>query len=223
MYSAVSFICTKTDDILVEEVARACNIENEVKLLLSNAQAAENQKEEFLVESRRLKDERSAMNTATKELGRQMQQWKGLLSKLVAGEAVFRSEISDKKRKRSSEHGEKCKKPDLTDQTPDSSSDSEDDSSSDDCKDQSIQRKHGPPLTKEEINKELAAIKARKNELKKSKTKCKDEIDRVTATVKSMEHIGKGARSEATSKSIRARNKWSRDTIKEQFAQGIRE
>lgn len=226
MYSAVSFICTKTDDILVEEVTSACNIEDEIKSLLARAQAAAHQREELLLQLCRLQDEKSATKTATQDLEHQLRQWKGLLSKSEAGQVVFRSDISRKKRKRTSGDGQQCKKLVSTSQVFDSSSDSDDDNSSDDCgtaNDQSKKGQDSPPLTREEIRQEIAVIKEQKTRLRQSKKDCEDQIARIKENVYAEEQVAKNARCDAISKSITARNSWSRDKIKEQFAQGVKE
>lgn len=82
---------------------------------------------------------------------------------------------------------------------------------------------HATPLTNVEISAELSKIKARKKDLRKSRSSLKETVSRNKKELSALTNKEKTLRSDIKSVCVKARNDYSRAAIKNDFAMGIKE
>lgn len=221
-YSAVTFICTKTDDILESEVAASLNIEGEVGESWSTI-------EDFRIEQRELKrklgdmkDRKNAIDDEMEDLDAKFDQWEDLATKLRDGETVYRPSMNaNKKRKRSPSPGQHRKRRGSVDITSDSDGDYGSDAS--DKENSQPEQETRTPLTEDEIEGELIQIKSQRKEFRKSRKTLEENI---SATKKELNFVvsqEKALLSQVKSVCIKGRNAYSKGGIKNDFAMGIKE
>lgn len=206
-FSGATFICTKSDDILTAEVEKSLNVEDEVGDYWQQIELLGSRIDELNVHIEGLKKQKDDVEEQVELLEASFDQWEELLEKLTNGELVYRPLKTGKKRKRKDD--------------PYDSDDIED--PYDAGENSQAHRDQETSLTEDEIEDELASIKAQKKQARKSKkstakqiAEAEKELSEVTANEAMMQ-------SEMRSLCIQGRNKYLKDSIKRDFALGIKE
>ncbi|KAK3337946.1 hypothetical protein B0H65DRAFT_308231 [Neurospora tetraspora] len=101
-YSAVTFICSKTDDISVTEAVESLNLEDRVSQHESQIRNKEDEIKKLKKKLGELKDQEAACDEIRDHLDEEVDKWDALLDKLDKGEQVYdpSEEQQTKKRKR---------------------------------------------------------------------------------------------------------------------------
>ncbi|ROW06521.1 hypothetical protein VMCG_04292 [Cytospora schulzeri] len=221
-YSAVTFICTKTDDILESEVAASLHIEGEMGESWARIEEFRNEQRELKRKVGDLKDRKNAIDDEMEDLDTKFDLWEDLATKLRDGETVYRpSDNASKKRKRDSSPGRHRKRRGSIDITSDSDG-SYDSDGSDKENSQSVQETR-TPLTEDEIEMELVQIKSRKKDYRKSRKALDENISATKKELNSIVSQERALLSQVKSICIKGRNDYSRSAIKNDFAMGIKE
>ncbi|GAB1316634.1 Dynamin N-terminal domain-containing protein [Madurella fahalii] len=221
-YSAVTFICSKTDDISVTEAAESLGIEEEISESWSAVQALSNDIRRFKSEIASLRDERDACDELIDEIEQTWDEWDALASKLSDGVVVYAPSSPNKKRKRRSKpRGSRKNR---------SSSDTDDSDFSDtdvsDCSDkenQALQDEDRVPLTEEQIEAKLTSLKAKKKEIRAKKKQIEEQVSEHRNTIKNLAAEKDTLLAEVKAVCIQGRNAYSKRAIKQDFAMGIKE
>lgn len=221
-YSAITFICTKTDDILESEVADSLNIEGDVGESWATVEALRSKQREFKSEIGDLKAQKNDIDDEMEDLDTKSDQWDDLAIKLRDGKTVYRPcETASKKRKRNSSPRRHRKRRGSVDVTSDSDS-SYDSDGSDKENSQTIQETR-TPLTEDEIEDELIQFKAQKKDLRRSRKSLDEKISVFKKELNAVISEEEALLSEVKSICIKGRNEYSRGAIKNDFAMGIKE
>lgn len=221
-YSAVTFICTKTDDILESEVAASLNIEGEMGESWAKIEEFRSEQRELKRKIGDLKDRKNAIDDEMEDLDTRFDQWEDLATKLRDGETVYRpSENASKKRKRSASPGRHRKRRGAADMAIDSDG-SYDSDGSDKENSQTVQETR-TPVTEDEIEVELVRIKSQKKDFRKSRKTLDENISATKKELNSIVSQEKALLSQVKSICIKGRNDYSRSAIKNDFAMGIKE
>lgn len=217
--SAVTFICTKADDILTLEADKS--IADEIGDYTKQIEYLRQKRDKLNV---RIEDLKNQLNGFQKQLGylnKSSDRWEELKDKLYNGETVYRPSETNKKRKRKTTQvgGRKARG------SVNNMSDSDDMDSSDYSSDgEETQAPQGQtPLTKEDIKDHLASLKANKKEVRKSKKSLEKEL--AEAEKELIQVNADDALTESGKKSlcIRSRNKYSKENIQRGFAMTVKE
>ncbi|ROV95754.1 hypothetical protein VPNG_08780 [Cytospora leucostoma] len=226
-YSAVTFICTKTDDILESEVADSLDID-EVGESWAIIEDLRMQQRELLKEIGDLKDKKNEIDDQMEGLDTRADLWEDLATKLRDGERVYRpSEKTSKKRKRVTSprrHRKRRGSVDALTKSSDSDSSYASDGS-DKENSQSVQnhQEARTPLTEDQIEDELIEIKSQKKDLRKSRKIINEKVSAMKKELSLITSKENALLSEVKSICIKARNDYSRHAIKNDFAMGIKE
>lgn len=223
-YSSVTFICTKTDDILESEVSHSLNLDVEQSETWEQITELRTQLQEHKVELGELKDKKAAMVALAEELDVKTEKWEDLLARLTRGQTVYRPSDHGKRKRDSGPCGQRKKRSfSGSDSDSDDTYDS-DGSTSDKENGQPLPAEEDrTPLTEDEIETELVEFKSKKKDIRNAK---KPIIERIAEVRKQMADISakeKSLKSENKSVCIKARNEYSRAAIKNDFALGIKE
>ncbi|KAM7199901.1 nuclear GTPase SLIP-GC [Naviculisporaceae sp. PSN 640] len=228
-YSAVTFICSKTDDISVTEAAESLEIEDEIHDSWTRVQELEENNRNIRSQISDLRAERDNCDDRIDEVEQEWEKWDALASKISDGETVYApSDKPTKKRKRSTKPSGSRKRHsgdlfiDDDDDDDDFLDDVESISDSSD-KENSQPDENRQPLTQEDIDNKLDALRTQKKEIRQTKR----EIDQTMAGLRKDIEANKtemaALNHEVKSVCIKGRNEYSRKAIKHDFAMGIKE
>lgn len=232
-YSAVTFICSKTDDISVTEAVESLNLEERVSQHETQIRDREDEIKKLKKKLGELKDQEAACDEIRDHLDEEMEKWDVLLDKLDKGEQVYNpSEAQAKKRKR---HGgargsRKRRNNDPIDSDSGSSSDSGSDGDNSDAEMSDLRDKENSdpktsekkPLTKEDIENKISSLREEKKKTRAGIRDLKDQAKETRAAIKEIESEKKTLESEVKAICIQGRNEYSRTAIKKDFAMGIK-
>ncbi|KAI1466884.1 Dynamin family-domain-containing protein [Daldinia caldariorum] len=206
-YSAVSFICSKTDDISITEAVESLDLEGEFAESWERAKELETSAKSSESLLNELTEKKDILGDRVDEIEARLDIWEDLQSKLASGETVYAPSEGSKKRKRSSKSFRSLKA-----RSP---------YGSDAKNSQSIEKSQ--PLTEDDINEKLATLRAEKREIR-------DERRGLDAQIADVRKQMRGAKSERQQildkikvKCIQGRNEYARGAIKLDFAMGIKE
>ncbi|KAK4109597.1 hypothetical protein N656DRAFT_839036 [Canariomyces notabilis] len=177
-YSAVTFICSKTDDISVTETTESLGIETEIHDSWCEIERLNDEIKQHKSALADLRDEREACDDLIDKAEQSWDKWDALLSKLSSGVTVFAPHDSPgKKRKRQAKTRGSRKNGDSSDIDDSDYSDTEDFGSSDkENEDAGEGLGNQEPLTEEQIEEKLAALKAEKKEIRARKKEIEEQV-----------------------------------------------
>ncbi|KAG7287089.1 hypothetical protein NEMBOFW57_006592 [Staphylotrichum longicolle] len=172
-YSAVTFICSKTDDISVTEAAESLGIEEEISESWARIQELTSDIRKLRDDMAELKNERNVCSDLIDKIEQSWDRWEALGSKLAGGATVYAPSSPSKKRKRQTQS--KRSRKDLA------SSDVESDFSDSDGSDSSDKENQGSQaeeraLTADQIDAKLASLKSEKRDVRSRKKEIEDKI-----------------------------------------------
>jgi predicted nucleic acid-binding Zn-ribbon protein len=222
IYSAVTFICSKTDDISVTEAAESLGIEEEISESWTRIQELTDEIRNLKSDMADLKDERNACSDLIDKIEQAWDKWEALGSKLANGATVYAPpNTPSKKRKRQSQPkgSRKNRSPsdidsDFSDSDGSDSSDKENRESPDEDRE---------PLTADQIENKLASLKAEKKEVRAKKKEIEDKVKAGREAIKELVTEKEMLLAEVKAVCIQGRNEYSRRAIKQDFAMGIKE
>ncbi|KAK3687321.1 hypothetical protein B0T22DRAFT_497814 [Podospora appendiculata] len=221
-YSAVTFICSKTDDISVTEAAESLDIEDQVGESWTKIRGFENDIQKLKSRQADLRDEKEACDELAEGIDQAFDEWEDLMNKLSEGEIVYApSDTPSKKRKRTSKPSG-CRKNRVSIDSDDSDFlDSGDDASNKENSQPADENRQ--PLTEDEIERKLATLKAEKKELRDNKKEVTRQIIEARIEIKQIIAKKDTLLAEVKAICIKGRNEYSRRAIKHDFAMGIKE
>lgn len=208
-FSGATFICTKSDDILTAEVEKSLNVEDEVEDYWQKIELLGSEIDELKVNIKGLKKQKEDVEEQHELLEARSEQWEELLEKFTNGEPVYRPLEAGKKRKRKDDH-----------YGSDEIDDSDDSGSRGTSK---ANRNQKTSLTEDEIDNELTSIKAQKRQARKTKKSITEQIAESKKKLAEVNTNEAKMQSEMRSLCIRGRNKYLKDSIKRDFALGMKE
>jgi predicted nucleic acid-binding Zn-ribbon protein len=221
-YSAVTFICSKTDDISVTEAAESLGIEDEISESWSRIQELSECIRQQRSDMADLRDERDACNDLIDNIEQTWDKWEALGSKLANGTAVFApSNSPTKKRKRQAKPKGSRKNRSSVD--PDSDFSDSDNYDGSDKENQESPGGDREPLTADQVDAKLASLKAEKKEVRAKKKEIEERVSTIRDEIKKLVSEREVLLAEVKAICIQGRNEYSRRAIKQDFAMGIKE
>ncbi|KAL2176798.1 uncharacterized protein P884DRAFT_300219 [Thermothelomyces heterothallicus CBS 202.75] len=220
-YSAVTFICSKTDDISVTEAAESLGIEEEISESWSRIQELSDDIRKLKSDMNDLRDERDACNDVIDKIEQTWDKWEALGSELANGATVYPPNSPSKKRKRQSRP--KGSRKDRCSSDIDSNFSDTDGSDSSDKENQEAQNEEREPLTCDEVDAKLASLKNEKKEVRAKKKEIEEKIKAFRERIKQLTTEKEVILAEVKAVCIQGRNEYSRKAIKQDFAMGIKE
>lgn len=195
-YSAVSFICTKTDDALESEIAKSLEIKDEIQDCWDLIEDLQTRRGQLKKEIGDLKAQRNILKNQLDHLESRFDRWEDLRDKVGSGKVAYPPSKSNQKRKR------------------------KDSSDEEDCQTPQDQE---TPLTETAVEEELAKLKAQKKEARKSKKALDEQISKFKKEIGDLDEEEAGIHSEVKARCIQGRNKYSKTALKRDFAMGVKE
>ncbi|KAI0546525.1 hypothetical protein F4679DRAFT_598606 [Xylaria curta] len=213
-YSAVSFICSKTDDISITEAAESLGLEGEISESWDAAEKLKKTAKSLESRISELKDAKATLGQELDECEANTDMWEELQSQLSGGEAVFAPSAGSKKRKRNVEPSKARKglKSDVNASDPGSSD-----------KENSQSEQSRKPLTEDEIEEQLSSLRAQRKKIRGDRRSLDLQINEIRREIKEIKNQQENTLADVKAICIQGRNEYSRGAIKQDFAMGIKE
>jgi GTPase SAR1 family protein len=187
-YSAVTFICSKTDDISRTEAADSLQLSDLLAKQDAERERIDEEMHTLQTQRREAQAERKKQDNKVEEHDNELECWEDELSKMDNGETSENSSVSPlKKRQRTAEESD--------DQT----------------------------LTPQQVRSEIDKYKRLKRNARQRVQELRDEIQSLQKQLNDLENRRTQIDQDAEALCIQSRNDWSRDRIREDFAEGIKE
>ncbi|KAK4442989.1 nuclear GTPase SLIP-GC [Podospora aff. communis PSN243] len=224
-YSAVTFICSKTDDISIIEAADSLGLDQEIDESQGRVDTNQYRIRQLKGQISDLRDEKDTLDDLIDAIDQTWETWEALGKKLSKGKTVYAPQVkspSNKRKRKAKPRGARKNRQSVdSDEDSDDISDTEMSGDSDKENDQPEEVRE--PLTEEDIDRKLAELKAQKRELRARKKAKDEEMAGIRAEAKRLEAETKTLQSEIKAVCIKGRNAYSREAIKKDFAMGIKE
>lgn len=217
-YSAVTFLCSKTDDISRMEASDSLDLGDEYARLEDQLIDIERRGKSLKAELRELRDKKKDYEEAIDQLEEDVEKWDDLADKHEKGETVYPPR--EKKRKRRNSSGGSSKRRRRA--TVDSDDESVDRSSSPESQDEASEEA-AEPLTGDAIQEKLDELKQTKKDARREKNNASSRIEELKQSLAENEDEQNAADAQQTAICIAGRNEYSRGAIRQDFAAGIRE
>ncbi|KAK0668719.1 nuclear GTPase SLIP-GC [Cercophora samala] len=228
-YSAVTFICSKTDDISETEAADSLGITDDLAPSWRKIDELEDNVRDIKKQMADLKDEKKACQELTEQVNDEWDRWYELKEQLDKGNTVYAPGPPDspgKKRKRQStsspEKRRKRKSPDFDDSDFSASEGSDGDSDKEN-EDEFQESEDRPPLTKEQIDEKMKSLRDEKKDIRERKKNIEEKERDFRGQIKAYNAEKEALMDEIRNICIQGRNEYSRGAIKQDFAMGIKE
>lgn len=222
-YSAVTFICSKTDDISATEAVDSLDLRQEYYELEEQVRVSEENMMELNIEIANFKKTADKYQNLLEEADDEIDVWEDLRDR-VETETVFAPKSKTKRKRRKSKregHPRKqCHDDDDESQVEYGSADSSDsghESDTDSFETSQV------PLTMLDVEQKIASIKQAKKNARQGKKKTQDRIDALKPKIRELNSKIATANAKKLAICIQGRNGYSKTAIQKDFAAGIKE
>ncbi|KAK2001920.1 hypothetical protein LX36DRAFT_652804 [Colletotrichum falcatum] len=220
IYSAVTFICSKTDDISVTEAAESLDIESDISESWAKIEGFRRKLRDLKQELSNARDEKSDLIECLEQADSDWDKWDELANKCADGETVYAPSEKSKKRKRGSSSS-KSRKNRRSSDSDDSSDDSDFNSDSD--KENNPDNENRQPITEDKIQEKLADLKNLRKEIRQSRKEVDAKLSSIRQEIKKVQAEEEWLLGKVKSICIQGRNGYSKGAIQRDFAMGIKE
>jgi hypothetical protein len=220
-YSAVTFICSKTDDISVEEAAGTLGIEDTISDSYSRADDLKYSTVDLKAELENLRAKKAVYTDNIEDIESKYDIWDELRIQAAEGSIVYgpSGDLCVKKRKRQSKLLRSRKNLASSDLDADSENSDFDWGSQENPKPSETRA----ALTEVEIKETLASLRLQKKQLRTEKRTLDLEIAQVLKKTKECQQERNILLGKMRTMCVRGRNHYSRGAIKQDFAMGVKE
>jgi len=222
--SAVSFICSKTDDISITEAAESLNMEAEIGDSWEQAQDLKTQKASLKRHIGDLRLTKAAYGEMLDDCEVKIDVWEDLASDVRSDKLVYAPKERAKKRKRQ-KHAMGSRKNHASSDVESLYSDSDDGSDKENS--QPSQSQQSPqirtPLTEADVNNTLDGLRADRKRFREERRAADKTMAEIRKHMSAMEAEREALLTEVKAVCIKGRNEYSRCAIKQDFAMGVKE
>ncbi|KAH9904586.1 hypothetical protein F4778DRAFT_69364 [Xylariomycetidae sp. FL2044] len=218
-YSAVTFICSKTDDISITEAADSLHLEEEIAALWNEAERKDKDNKDLKDELRTLNEAKAAYGEQLDDCEARADTWEDLQDMFSQGETVYAPSENPQKRKRSGARfraRKHAQSSDIDDDDSYSEADSNDEDNSQPCE-------HRLPLSKVQIEQTLASLKSQRKKIREEIRELGGRTMKIREESKRLQTKREELLAETKAICIKGRNEYSRRAIQHDFAMGIKE
>ncbi|CAI0648350.1 unnamed protein product [Colletotrichum noveboracense] len=217
-YSNITFICTKADDVALDEAAETLGIRDTIQEMHRRWKEIKPEIDATKKNFKKLEAHKSNLHAEISVAGNEIDNWHGIYNKAMSGERVFAPFESPRKRKRHTEDEvrKKVKKEVEYSDTEESSDESDEEMPSQ-------QDDHREPLIAEMAGAKLQELKDMKKSLRDEKKEVRKEVSKLKSAIADLTAERSKVNTEMHRLCIQGRNKYSREEIQKDFAFGLKE
>jgi chromosome segregation ATPase len=227
IYSRVTFICSKTDDISITEASSSLNLEEQVSADWARIDEIDDQLRALKKTMQELKDTRSVYSELVNEADDEIEKWEKLKDDLEDGMEVWQPSANVKKRKRSLTSNKSPKKTKKSKSDGHSSAEepnSEEESDSDASEAESgPEPEKGDPLTMEAVEDKLSQFKDDKRRARKERSALDAKTKSLNEEIRALQKDKNTIESAIIAICIKGSNDYSKGAIQTDFAAGVKE
>lgn len=228
-FNSVTFICSKTDDVSLEEAQDSLGLSDEMDPDWEELDKLGKKIKSMKKQMDELKDTKAVYGESMNDVDEQVEIWDGLKEKLEGEETVFPPKPKSAGKKRKGSSNDKARKKQRKTMTSDDESDAADDS---DLSDGSDDGRHSgsedksesqEPLTEEHIVAKLQELRATKKEARAQRGDLTERISQIRKEIDESQKAEEKIESKMSAMCISGRNAYSKGAIQLDFAAGIKE
>lgn len=230
-FNSVTFICSKTDDISLEEAQDSLGLSDEMEPEWEELEKLGKRTKSMKKQMDELKDTKAVYGESMNDIDEQIEIWDGLKENLEGGNPVFppKPKAAGKKRKGSSKDKSRKKQ---RKNNPKPSDDESDDVEDSDFNESSDEENKGSeheseseevPLTEEQVVSKLQELRATKKEARAQRAGITEQITQLRKEIDENKKAEESIESKMSAMCISGRNKYSKGAIQLDFAAGIKE
>lgn len=228
-FNSVTFICSKTDDISLEEAQDSLGLSDEMEPDWEELEKLVKKTKSMKKQMDEMKDTKAVYGESMNDIDEQIEIWDGLKEKLEGGKTVFppKSESAGKKRK--GKGTDKARKKQRRTKSSDDEGDDveESDYHSDDSdeygKGSDNESESQEPLNEEQIVAKLQELRATKKEARAQRGEITERINQMRKEIDESKNAEEKIESKMSAMCIEGRNAYSKGAIQQDFAAGIKE
>ncbi|KAM3415957.1 hypothetical protein BST61_g9447 [Cercospora zeina] len=223
-YSAVTFICSKTDDISVTEATDSLQLGDKMEELDEKLSDIALRQRQLRKEKKQVEDDAEDHEAASEELEDTLDTWEQLFDQADAGKTVYAPTQSKKRKAASSSPPprKRCRRAVESDDE-DASETLNEPANTDEQDDTNDTAPVREALTASAIEEKIEELKQLKKEARRAKNAAKTRKDEIANELDELEEEAATLEAKKSAICIAGRNQYSRGAIQQDFAQGIRE
>ena len=225
-FNSVTFICSKTDDISLEEAQDSLGLDDEMAPYWAEIDELSKKQKTNKTQLKELKETKTIYGEVLNDIDEQLDEWQILKEKLEEGKSVVapkskgakKRKFGVKEKSRKKQHwtiGSDDEDVEDSDHQP-KSMDSEED-------EQTEEDEAQKPLTEDQITAKLQELRTAKKEAKLHKTEITENIMALRQQIEEAEEAQQKIESKLSALCISGRNRYSKGAIQQDFAAGIKE
>ena len=227
-FNSVTFICSKTDDISLEEAQDSLGLSDEMEPDWEELETLVKKTKSMKKQMDEMKDTKAVYGENMNDIDEQIEIWDGLKEEIDAGGTSYPPKPKSAGKKRKSNSNNKARKKQR--KTKSSEDESEDvvdsdlsDRSDEDGKESEDESDSQEPLTVEQATAKLQELRATKKEARNQRAEITERINELRKEIDESKKAEEKIESRMSALCISGRNQYSRGAIGHDFAAGIKE
>lgn len=223
IYSRVTFICSKTDDISVMEASDSLGLEEQMSASWTEIDRIASEKKTLKNKIQELRDTKKDLSAVLDDIEDELEVWEKLKDDLADGKTVYAPRDKTNKRKRDKQSSKQRKK--TTKRKDDSEEEEESERSDADLSDAGSDEggERGEPLNGDAVDDKINELRATKKDTRRERTRLEAEVKSLSEEDKKLQAKEDELDAEMSAVCIAGRNNYSKGAIQQDFAAGIKE
>ncbi|KAL8858213.1 MAG: hypothetical protein Q9178_005225 [Gyalolechia marmorata] len=237
-FSAVTFICSKTDDISISEAQDSLGLEDKMTPSWDELDRLSAKKKDLKKDIEELKKTKTDYDDVANDVDEQIDVWEVLQESVSNGKITFppRAKTTKKRKASSKERSSKHKRrkiahdDDEDDDFIDVGSENDDEDNSDEAESHNsdeessdLESQDEQPLTEEQVTVKVQELKATKKDARTRKREITERLQDIRQELQRVQDAESKITSEISALCISGRNQYSKGAIQQDFAAGIKE
>ncbi|KAI4087546.1 MAG: hypothetical protein LQ344_006699 [Seirophora lacunosa] len=234
-FSAVTFICSKTDDISISEAQESLGLDDKMTPSWEELDRLSAKQKDLKKRLEELNESKNVYDDVANDVDEQIEVWETLEDSVRDGKVAFppKANSASKKRKatdnpKSSKKAKKRKTSgddeddsDFIDDRESEDEDASQEDSGDETADEGTQDQQ--PLTEKQVTAKLQELKNTKKDARNQKREITERVQDIRKELAAVEEAESNINSEMSALCISGRNQYSKGAIQQDFAAGIKE
>ncbi|KAK4694636.1 hypothetical protein P7C71_g2978, partial [Lecanoromycetidae sp. Uapishka_2] len=228
-FNSVTFICSKTDDISIEEAQTSLGLDEEMEPSWAEMDDLRKKQKTLKRDLEEMQDTKAVYAELMNDSDEQIEVWDTLREKFEEGEPVYPPKPEGPKKRKATDKEKPRKKQRRTrtsddEDTQDSDfQDNTDDGSEEFHSSEVVLQEGGEPLNEEQITERLHALRTTRKDARSQKLEITDRITTIRKEISEAQKAEEKIDSEMAAMCIAGRNNYSKGAIQQDFAAGIKE
>ncbi|KAL8899294.1 MAG: hypothetical protein Q9207_006271 [Kuettlingeria erythrocarpa] len=227
-FSAVTFICSKTDDISISEAQESLGLDDKMVPSYEELDRLSAKQKELKKKVTELNETKAVYTEVAEDADDQFEVWETLERSVRDGNVTYPPKVKSGGKKRKAPGKEKSSSKKRKINLEEGDSDFIDDSNGSDVDQESEEESDNDsedqqPLTEEDVTAKLKELRTTKKDAKRQRDEISQQVQEIRKELKAIEEAESKLNSEMSALCIAGRNQYSKGAIQQDFAAGIKE